>query len=360
MTKEEAIRNAIESGTSAEDIAADLADDGVLNNSHLTGVLATEKNTSALDKATETAEKIHKLLITLVPILILLAGSGLELGGIIDFTPAGEGDDWAWEEDTNYEEDMDVWGCTDYNAVNYDYYANMDDGSCYYEDDENDPAAEIVNMKSEVQDDSILVSFDLLVDGDFVGDIEITWRMSHDGEEMTEMEQKDMEDPYDQSYYEKSFGDLESGDWVPKVIVRYNGEYMDEETFPEVTIEEDEPPACQWIIWRGEPGDNITAPALFHNSTENTTTVRFDIDENKNCGEYWITVYVGAINNAGDWIEEQSSEYLRYGQKYENDTLVLSNLSCGVEYDIYIALYDNEDEYADQFIFDNAKRECEV
>jgi hypothetical protein len=151
MTKEEAIRNAIESGTSAEDIAADLADDGVLNNSHITGILATKENTSALEKATEAAKATHKLLTALIPILLLLATSGLELGGVIDITPAGEGDDWVWEDDeywgcmnpdaVNYDPmatheddscEIPRYGCTDPDAQNYDAQANEDDGSCTY------------------------------------------------------------------------------------------------------------------------------------------------------------------------------------------------------------------------------------
>ena len=69
-------------GRSKSDIIADLLDDGKLNNSN-----AIKENTTALDKATEMAGKTHKLLTAIIPILILLAGSGLELGGIIDLTP---------------------------------------------------------------------------------------------------------------------------------------------------------------------------------------------------------------------------------------------------------------------------------
>jgi len=117
-------------GRSKSDIIADLLDDGKLNNSN-----AIKENTTALDKATEMAGKTHKLLTAIIPILILLAGSGLELGGIIDLTPAGdEGDgDWAWQDDEPYEDVY--WGCTDWDAINYDDWANEDDGSCYYEEE---------------------------------------------------------------------------------------------------------------------------------------------------------------------------------------------------------------------------------
>ena len=113
-------------GRSKSDIIADLLDDGKLNNSN-----AIKENTSAIDRATEMAGKTHKLLTAIIPILILLAGSGLELGGIIDLTPAGSGDDeWAWEDDEGNMYNEMYWGCTNDAAVNYDPYANVDDGSC--------------------------------------------------------------------------------------------------------------------------------------------------------------------------------------------------------------------------------------
>tara|TARA_R110002012_G_scaffold260052_1_gene441712 strand:+ start:943 stop:1773 length:831 start_codon:yes stop_codon:yes gene_type:complete len=116
-------------GRTKSDVIADLLDDGKLNNSN-----AIKENTSAIDKATEMAGKTHKLLTALIPILLLVAGSGLELGGIIDLTPAGDDGegDWAWEDDPY----ADVyWGCTDWDAINYDDWANEDDGSCYYEEE---------------------------------------------------------------------------------------------------------------------------------------------------------------------------------------------------------------------------------
>ena len=117
-------------GRSKGDIIADLLDDGKLNNSN-----AIKENTSAIDRATEMAGKTHKLLTALIPILILLSTSGLELTGIIDLTPVGDEEDeegWIWEDN----EHETYWGCTDWDAENYDEYATDDDGSCEYEPDE--------------------------------------------------------------------------------------------------------------------------------------------------------------------------------------------------------------------------------
>jgi len=136
---EEAIKRALESGRDPEDIAKDLADDGLLNNSHLLGsterlIESNGETQDVIERATETAQKLQKLLTAIIPILVLIAGSGLELGGVIDVTPAGGGDDdWMWEDDTEYPEPV-RWGCMDSNANNYDEYAEEDDGTCEYEE----------------------------------------------------------------------------------------------------------------------------------------------------------------------------------------------------------------------------------
>ena len=141
---EEALSNADEiaelTGRDKKDVIADLLDDGKLNHSN-----AIIENTSALDRATDVANKTHKLLTALIPILLLLSTSGLELSGIIDLTPAGNGDDdeWFWEEG-EYEA---YWGCTDWDAINYDEYATDDDGSCEYEEEEEEEEEVIVDCQ---------------------------------------------------------------------------------------------------------------------------------------------------------------------------------------------------------------------
>jgi hypothetical protein len=128
---EEALANADEiaelTGRDKKDVIADLLDDGKLNNSN-----AIKENTSAIDRATEMANKTHKLLTALIPILLLVSTSGLELSGIIDLTPAGNGEDdeWFWEDEQGNEHDEMIWGCTNDAASNYDPDANVDDGSC--------------------------------------------------------------------------------------------------------------------------------------------------------------------------------------------------------------------------------------
>ena len=153
--KVEALGNAEEiaklTGRSKAEVIEDLLDDGKLNNSN-----AIKENTSAIDRATDMANKTHKLLTALIPILLLISTSGLELTGIIDLTPAGNGEDdeWFWE-DEEYEE---YWGCTDWDAVNYDEYATDDDGSCEYDEEIiygcTDPEANNYNDEATSEDDS--------------------------------------------------------------------------------------------------------------------------------------------------------------------------------------------------------------
>jgi hypothetical protein len=158
-------------GRSEEDVLADLMDDGVLNESNkekrdlvtelkeaaelINTVQAINKEVSdnkvlnggdnktevaiettlegdIVDRAIESvqrkAENIRKIVIMIAPIFLLIGGGGsLEMFGVTDFVGDDEPDDY-YPDDTFNE----VWGCTDYEADNYDEYANTDDGSCEY------------------------------------------------------------------------------------------------------------------------------------------------------------------------------------------------------------------------------------
>jgi len=156
-------------GRSYEDVLADLADDGVLNSSNTSGPdLVTQLKEAAelittvqsinkqvtentvlnggenktevkvettlegdiIDRAIESAQRkadnFKKLILTLAPIFLLLTGgAGLEVLGITDMMGSDDSED-----PYNYEV---VWGCTAWDAENYDPYATDDDGSCYWD-----------------------------------------------------------------------------------------------------------------------------------------------------------------------------------------------------------------------------------
>ena len=105
------------------DVLADLLDDGIANFS-----AGSDKKDGLdfLDKAQEQAEKLKKLLTTLIPIVVLLGGVGAEGIGILDIT--------GWGEESIWDDDNMKHGCTNIDAANYDSQADIDDGSCYWDD----------------------------------------------------------------------------------------------------------------------------------------------------------------------------------------------------------------------------------
>lgn len=143
---EDALRRADElaelTGRSKADVIADLLDDGQLNQS---AGADSEPQKDILDIAQEKAEKLKTLLITIAPILALLSGIGLEGLGVLDVTGWGEDSVWDGSEGNPNDPTMNAyyWGCTDYQASNFDSMANQDDGSCFYDstppDDHSDP-----------------------------------------------------------------------------------------------------------------------------------------------------------------------------------------------------------------------------
>ena len=82
----------------------------------------------AIESAQRKADNIKKLILTLAPIFLLLTGgAGLEVLGITDMV--GSDDDNY--DPYNYEV---VWGCTVWDAENYNPDATEDDGSCWWDD----------------------------------------------------------------------------------------------------------------------------------------------------------------------------------------------------------------------------------
>ena len=67
---------------------------------------------------------------TLTPLLLLITGGSLEAIGIIDLT--GDNDDYDGD---GVPDEYEIWGCTSWDAENYDPMATHDDGSCYWEPD---------------------------------------------------------------------------------------------------------------------------------------------------------------------------------------------------------------------------------
>ena len=57
------------------------------------------------DEAAEQVMGLNRLLKVLIPTLILLGAITSEVVGLIDITPAGEGDEWIWDDDSDANDD---------------------------------------------------------------------------------------------------------------------------------------------------------------------------------------------------------------------------------------------------------------
>jgi len=157
-------------GRDFEDVIADLADDGILNESNKKNeadLITQLKEAAELMSAVQNINKevaentvlnggdnktkvnvdttlegdvvdraiasvnrkvveLKKIALVIAPIFLLLSGGSLEALGVINMF----GDD---ESDDNEMYNDDYWGCTAWDASNYDPMANIDDGTCYWD-----------------------------------------------------------------------------------------------------------------------------------------------------------------------------------------------------------------------------------
>ncbi len=170
-------------GRDVADILADLADDGILNDSHRSGEkdliaelqdaarligavqqinIAASNNSvlnggenktevtvettlegdivdRAIQNLTTKAENIKKLALIVAPVLLLITGG--TMNGLGFFDGAEDAPDDIYFEDDSYG------GCTAWDADNYDEYASWDDGTCYWSDDNSHN--DCVNLESQ-------------------------------------------------------------------------------------------------------------------------------------------------------------------------------------------------------------------
>lgn len=123
------LKEAAELINTVKGINQEVSDNRVLNGGENTTEVKVETTLEgdivdrAIASVERKAEKLRKIAVILAPILLLLSG-GL---GVDYFLENGE--------EGSYDDDyaIEIWGCMNTDALNYDETANEDDGSCVFE-----------------------------------------------------------------------------------------------------------------------------------------------------------------------------------------------------------------------------------
>jgi hypothetical protein len=246
-------------GRELADVLADLADDGILNNSHRSDKdLITQLQEAAqlidtvqsinrqvnentvlnggdnktevkvettlegdiVDRAIASAqrkvENVKKLALVLAPVFLLISGGTMEGLGVINMFGSDESDD-------DHDDFYSYGGCLASDAENYDPMASWDDGSCYWNDNGNGntcaSALEWHNSDWWIEngDDAVLhpsIYDNAWCGNSFTGDIHVA--LNHDGEYYDEewVYGVQFTDSWDQQF---RFYDLPAGEYDAEV-----------------------------------------------------------------------------------------------------------------------------------------------
>ncbi len=125
----EQLKEAAELIATVQNINKQVSDNTVLNGGNNKTEVAVETTLEgdivdrAIASVERKAEKIRKIAVILAPIMLLLSG-GIGFEYFLDNDDGGDSGSY----------DMEIWGCTDYDADNYMPEATHDDGSCWWED----------------------------------------------------------------------------------------------------------------------------------------------------------------------------------------------------------------------------------
>lgn len=116
----------------------------------------------ALESAQRKADSFKKLVVTIAPLFLLIGGGGsLEMFGVINIF-----------DDTEIEGNL-TYGCTDPEAWNYDELASEDDGSCEYDDHQEECDPIFYSYYAYWIDDEIEFEFDVDFNCDRSDEVEV-------------------------------------------------------------------------------------------------------------------------------------------------------------------------------------------
>tara|TARA_B100000686_G_scaffold96391_1_gene103052 strand:- start:176 stop:2122 length:1947 start_codon:yes stop_codon:yes gene_type:complete len=303
------------------DVLADLLDDGIANFSAGSDMKVDEKD--FLDKAQEQAEKLKKLLTTLIPIVALLAGVGAEGLGILDIT--GWGEESIWDED-NPNPNVTMWGCTAPDADNYDPMANTDDGSCYWDDNNGGGGGPPANCQWEWEDNSFMDNGNFLVIRATFGDDSCPHEM--EGRFTVELHKDNQfydEDEWENIRFKHNYeiqhqwGDLEPGVYRNHFTFEtYDGsnwnwdspethEVFDDTCYPQTEL--DDPTLSS-------DGNDLIVDLIFSDMNGCGQDIEIEI-EVWNWGELHDTLEYGEVHSGVFWIEPDGDSTMRVQGKAE-------------------------------------------
>ena len=266
-------------------------------------------------------------------------------------------------------------GCTDYNALNYDETAEVDDGSCNYPH-HVEPSVDITQLESSLTPDvDMKMEMYLVVEGHFEDDIGLWWAVQHDGEQRPEYDRHTEEYPGDTGHVEEYWSDLEDGEWVVRIRAYYpEGELMDDETFPSIILQNDEPEPVEGCT--DEEAQNYDEEAEEDDGSctypepepecepeyydyyvgytdNNTTSIQFTYDVDISCDEEQeVTIQFLAYVNGSDHGEAPynytTDTYNTTYQDWDSRTVFLSDFENG-SYDIYAYLINEDGQMIKEF-----------
>lgn len=429
-------------GRELDDVLADLADDGILNDSNKESKdLITELKEAAalmevvkdinkevsensvlnggnnktevavdttlegdiIDRAIASAHRkvveLKKIALIIAPVFLLVSGGSLEALGVINLI----GDDE--EDDEDYYDDyyVEYWGCTDWEAINYDEYANMDDGSCEYDvygctndaasnydpmatiddgscepepepiegctdsDAENyDPEAEIDDGSCEYEEepsvedcsvaienhyrghanndqysDTMIVAFKVVPTNcdDFIIDVVI--ELFKHGEPPAYNQQYQFAGDSDHNV-ETDFEDMPVGTWIPKIRAGVQGEQKADVNFWALDIQE---PPCE-----GEASFYNSSHTIDYNNTNNSSLANLTVfwDADWSCDEIRyveIDVYV-VFNNTT--VRYQTIGFNLNGQSPTLANYTFTDLEVARTYEVFLIAWVERDGTWDQ------------
>lgn len=129
----EELQNAAELITAVQAINRDVSQNSVLNGGTNATKVAVETTLEgdivdrAIASAQRKAENLRKLALIIAPVFLLVTGGSLEAFGVTDWVGP--------EPPEEPRPPAEVWGCTAWDAANYDPVATHDDGSCWWEEE---------------------------------------------------------------------------------------------------------------------------------------------------------------------------------------------------------------------------------